>query len=95
MDDIFSVIVLLYNNSEYLRDCLDSILMQDYPRIEVIVVDDCSNSFNKDAVVSYLEDHKRANLVNYIVYKSQSNTNIDKSFQDIYRIVLFFIGNCN
>jgi len=39
---LFSVLVANYNNGKYITDCLDSILKQDYPNIEIVVVDDAS-----------------------------------------------------
>lgn len=40
----FSIIIPVYNNLEYLGDCLESIIRQDYDgnEYEVIVVDDAS-----------------------------------------------------
>lgn len=37
-----SVIVPVYNKEAYLRECVDSILLQDYRNMEVILVDDAS-----------------------------------------------------
>ena len=37
-----SVIVPVYKTEQYLKECMDSILKQDYPYIEVILVDDGS-----------------------------------------------------
>jgi len=34
-----SVIVLSWNGRDYLPACLDAVLAQDYPALEVIVVD--------------------------------------------------------
>ena len=40
--DLVSVIVPVYNVEKHLRDCVDSILAQTYPELEIILVDDGS-----------------------------------------------------
>ena len=35
-----SVIVPVYNKSDYLEQCIDSILMQTYTNLELLLVDD-------------------------------------------------------
>lgn len=42
MSDLVSVLVLNWNGEKYLRNCLDSIRLQDYGNIEIIVVDNGS-----------------------------------------------------
>lgn len=42
MNEIISVIVPIYNTSEYLPECLDSIVGQTYRELEIILVDDGS-----------------------------------------------------
>ncbi len=79
MTDTFSVVVLLYNNSEFLNICLDSIFAQNYPSIEIVVVDDGSKSFDREYIVSYLESNKKDNIVNYIVYQNEKNFGTVKS----------------
>lgn len=42
MKDLISVIVPVYNVAAYLPACLDSILQQDYEKLEIILIDDGS-----------------------------------------------------
>jgi len=64
-----SIIIPAYNAEKYLQETLESILTQDYPSIEVIVVDDGSTDNTSDIVKSYSYDSR----VQYI-YKSNSGT---------------------
>ena len=41
-NSLISVVVPVYNTEKFLRRCLDSILAQTYPSIEMILVDDGS-----------------------------------------------------
>ena len=51
---LVSVAVITYNQEKYISDCLDSILDQDYPNIEVIVADD----FSIDSTYSILKEYE-------------------------------------
>ena len=42
MDSRLSIIIPVYNNENYLRSALQSVLAQTYPDFEVLVVDDGS-----------------------------------------------------
>lgn len=48
-----SVIIPSYNHAPYLRECIDSVLEQDYPHIEVIVVDDGSTDASMEILRAY------------------------------------------
>ena len=39
---LFIIIVPIYNVEKYIRQCVDSILLQSYPHFEVVLVDDGS-----------------------------------------------------
>lgn len=59
--DLVSVVVPTYNQAKYLPACLDRILLQDYPSIEVIVVNDASTDDTKDV----LEAYPKADVVSF------------------------------
>ena len=72
MKEMFSVIVLSYNNSQYLKGCLDSIFKQTYPNIEIIVADDCSNSFDEEDKTFIIQ--KNSILEDNSVYDYKDNS---------------------
>lgn len=48
-----SIITVVYNGAEFIRDCIESILNQTYPNIEYIIVDGKSTDGTVDIVNSY------------------------------------------
>ncbi len=72
-NQLFSVIILSYNNEQFICDALASVLDQDYPEIELIVADDCSESFHKTEIESYIASHANSNLSSYFVYQNITN----------------------
>ena len=49
---LVSIITVVYNNSKHIRGAIESVLSQDYPRIEHVVIDGCS----KDGTVEIIEE---------------------------------------
>ena len=52
---LISVIVPVYNTERYIRRCIDSILENTYPNIEIICVDDGSSDGSADVLRGYSE----------------------------------------
>ncbi|MFF3465580.1 bifunctional glycosyltransferase/CDP-glycerol:glycerophosphate glycerophosphotransferase [Streptomyces sp. NPDC001984] len=59
----FSVIVPAYKVQAYLHECLDSVLSQSYPDLEVIVVDDCSPDASGAIIDEYAARDARVRAV--------------------------------
>ncbi len=59
---LLSVAVVTYNQCSFLRECLESILNQDYPNIEIVVADDASPDGTQDMLREYAASG-RANFV--------------------------------
>ncbi|MCC9145760.1 MULTISPECIES: CDP-glycerol glycerophosphotransferase family protein [unclassified Arthrobacter] len=62
-EPLLSVIIPVHNVSAYLKACLESVLSQDYSRLEVIVVDDGSTDGSDDIVRQYGERDERIKFV--------------------------------
>ncbi len=52
-----SILVASYNIEKYISEALDSLLNQNYPNIEIIVVDDGSTDNTRDIVKGYVEKY--------------------------------------
>ena len=59
-----SIIAPIYNSSKYLEKCLDSIINQTYPDIEIILINDGSTDNSLDIIKKYQEKNKNIILYN-------------------------------
>lgn len=61
---LFSILIANYNNGCFLQEAIDSILMQDYDRWEIVIVDDGSTDKSQEIYARYLDDPRFHILVN-------------------------------
>lgn len=73
MNELFTIIIPCYKNSELLEECLDSVLCQTYPQIELIVCDDCSGDFDVHKYQKYIQNNKTTRIIRYDVYSNSEN----------------------
>lgn len=60
---LVSFIVPVYNVEQYVVECLDSLLAQDYPNIEIVAVDDGSSDGSLKALNDYAASHSRVTVL--------------------------------
>ena len=56
-DGLVSVITPIYNAEKYLADTLNSVFAQDYKKIEIILVDDCSTDNSAKIISEFQKNH--------------------------------------
>ena len=59
---VISVIIPVYNAAEYLEKCLDSVINQTYPELEILCIDDCSTDISAEILRAYAEKDSRIRL---------------------------------
>lgn len=54
---LVSVALITFRHRDYIADCLEAILAQDYPNLEVIVADDASDDGNREIIDEFAARH--------------------------------------
>lgn len=72
---LVSVMVVTYNQENFIRECLDSILIQDYENIEIVVADDCST----DGTREILKEYKNKYPNKFVLKFADKNQGITKN----------------
>lgn len=76
---LLSCIIPTYKKLSCLYDALDSVLEQDYPKVEIIVTDDGSDDFNINNVGKYITANNKGNIVSVEVLKHPINVGTVKN----------------
>lgn len=83
---LVSVIILSYKNYRYLYEALDSVLIQDYGNIELIISNDGSDDFKEGEVKEYLAKKKNKNIKNIIIKNNKKNLGTVKSLNNAIKM---------
>jgi len=67
-----SVVIPVYNVEEYLSDCLESILEQDFDNYEIICVDDGSTDYSGEILQAYASRYKQIRMYTHEHNRGQS-----------------------
>ena len=68
---LVSIVIPTYNNATYIADAVKSVMVQDYPNLEIIIIDDASADntveviaeFTKDLRVKYIRNNENMGRV--------------------------------
>lgn len=61
--ELISVIIAIYNGEKYLKECLDSVVNQNYKNIEIILIDDGSKDLSGKIADEYADKDNRVIVV--------------------------------
>lgn len=73
MPVLISIIIPIYNSERYLEKCLDSVLAQDYPNLEIIVINDGSTDSSSSILKRY------ADIYPNLLYFQQENAGVSSA----------------
>lgn len=77
--ELVSIIILSYKNLSYIKETIDSILIQTYQNIELIIADDGTADFDPLIYRNYIKSNNKGNIKNIKVYSNQKNVGIVKN----------------
>src|SRR3989344_6653834 len=63
MKPLISIVICTYNGEDLIKNCLNSILSQNYKNFEVICVDGMSSDKTKEIIKEYIKKDKRIKLI--------------------------------
>jgi len=76
-----TVVCTCYNHAAYVKDALNSVLLQTYSKVELIVVDNCSSDNSVQIIQRYLQEHP-----SIIFVANSENKGICKAFNEVSRV---------
>lgn len=75
MNPLVTVVVVTYNSSEFITETLDSVLIQSWKKIELIITDDCSSDATVDLCRNWLQENSQR-FVRAEILTSEINTGV-------------------
>ena len=82
---LVSVICVTYKKFDYVFKALASILIQEYPNIELLIADDGSPNFPYNDIVSFISDRKNNNIKDIRILHSETNQGTVKNLNNAYK----------
>lgn len=83
MNPLITIIVVCYNHSKYVVDCLESIKNQTFKNIQLIVIDDCSTDNSVQIISNWL---KLYNFKAQAIFRSE-NIGLIKNLNDCFSYI--------
>jgi glycosyltransferase involved in cell wall biosynthesis len=83
---LVSVIIISYKNLDYIFDTINSIIIQNYANIELIISDDGSEEFNGKLYMDYIEKKNPGNIKNLLVHQNTKNVGTVKNINNAIKM---------
>nr|WP_288826264.1 glycosyltransferase [uncultured Clostridium sp.] len=73
MQELVTIGITTFNNYKYIKDAINSVFVQDYSDIELIITNDGGRDFDELELLDYIEKTKTDNIKNVIIKNSNQN----------------------
>lgn len=83
---LVSTYILCYQNFKNIYECINSVLSQDYPSIQLIISDDFSDMFPRVDIIDYINSYKRDNIIEIKVIQNTSNLGTVKHINKVLKM---------
>ncbi len=80
-NSLVTIICLCYNHEKYVVESLLSVIHQNYPFVELIVVDDCSKDQSVTTILKWIEDYPQVQFI-----ANETNLGSTKSFNKALKL---------
>lgn len=84
--------IISFNQENYIKECLDSILIQEYPNLEIVVGDDASTDNTKKILIGYKEKYQNIFKLSFNKENLGITKNCNKTLKLCKGKYIFFIG---
>lgn len=77
-----SILIPAYNHARFVAECLDSIVADDYPNKEIVIIDDGSSDETLDVIEAWAEAHRDAVPISVV---SRPNRGAARTLNELLR----------
>ena len=83
---LYTIVLTHYNQMEYIEEALDSVFIQNYPNIELLITDDASKNFDEKKITEYIKKHKKNNIKNFKILGNEKNIGTTKTLNNAIKV---------
>ncbi|MDQ7062028.1 MAG: glycosyltransferase [Sulfurimonas sp.] len=83
---LVSVIIPAYNHEKYILKALDSVLNDEYPNKELVIIDDGSTDETNSLITHWIKNNTDKLSILSIKYKTRSNKGVSKTLNELIRM---------
>jgi glycosyltransferase involved in cell wall biosynthesis len=81
MQDQISIVIISYNQENYIRDAVLSALNQDFNNFEIVISDDCSTDNTWAVINDTIKNEKISKSIKIILHQNETNLGIVRNYQ--------------